>query len=71
MISLKVINDETAKTTNASISEAIYYAINQNIPILNMSLGNYYDDVVLSTALQMYGGVVVASAGNEERNTEV
>ncbi len=71
LISLKVINDETGEITNASLSDAICYAINQNIPILNMSLGNYYDDVGLSTALQMYGGVVVAAAGNEERNTDV
>ncbi len=71
LVSLKVINESDGKLYNSDIVEAIYYAASNDIPIINMSLGTYYDDPTMATAIQTYTGLVVAAAGNEERNTDI
>lgn len=71
LVSLKVINESDGNLYNSDVVKAIYYAASNDIPIINMSLGSYYDDPTMATAIQTYTGLVVAAAGNEERNTDI
>ena len=63
MLSLKVDNLE-GKISVAAVVLAINYANQENIPILNMSLGIYENSAALYEAIQNYSGLVVCPAGN-------
>lgn len=71
LVSLKVSNDDDGSMSSTAVVAAIYYAANKNIPIINMSLGTYYDNPSLANAIHTYDGLVVAAAGNDERNSDI
>lgn len=54
----------------ASALEAIEFAIRFHIPILNASWGGRYYSRALEYAIDQYGGLFVASAGNDGTNND-
>ena len=66
MIPLQVYSPEkyTPIATISLIIEAITYAINQNIPILNVSAGSATYSEAYKQAIQNYPGLFVTAAGN-------
>ena len=64
LVSLKVTNVGEG-TYRDKIIEAIIYATNKNIPILNISIGVFVDDTDLKAAVDNYNGLLVTSAGNK------
>ncbi len=73
LVSLRVF-DSYGNGYASYVAEAIKYANNNNIPILNLS-GRWYGksanyDVALNTIIETYSGLLVCAAGNEERNND-
>lgn len=52
------------------IIEAITYATNNNIPIINCSIGTYEYDYAYLQAIANYPGLYVCSAGNDNTDTD-
>lgn len=73
LVPLQVFDwDETNKkylTNNDSVAQAIMWAKNNNIPILNLSLGGTATTTTEKNALKNYTGLCVCSAGNGEKNS--
>ena len=71
--SLKICNDE-GESYASNFADAIVFATQQNIPILNISHGWYQNDncndQALDIVLANYKGVVVCAAGNEGVNND-
>ena len=59
------------KFDNSAILSAINYAIEKKIPILNCSFGGYGTSTGYDRAIENYKGLLVCSAGNEKKNTDV
>ena len=68
LVPLKVAN--TTTTLNNYIIAAIDWASKNNVPILNFSGGNYYDDPALKTQINKYTGLLVCAASNENNNND-
>ena len=69
LISLRALDSDGQGQTSQLIN-AINYAQNNYIRILNMSLGSYTYNAALETAIRNYTGLIVAAAGNENENTD-
>lgn len=69
LVSLKVMN-EAKQAITTRICEAITYAAEKNIPILNISLSSDYEIPGWTEALQNYSGLIVCSAGNDNKNID-
>ena len=67
LISLRVA-DEEGHWTNQRVTSAVNYASNNNIHILNMSLGNGSFSFFLRNALNAYTGISVVASGNDGEN---
>ena len=57
-------------TGGVSIGQALEYAANNEIHIVNMSLGSYSFNSNHYNAIRNYSGLVVASAGNDNNNND-
>lgn len=73
LVSLRVIN-ESGRASYSAVAEAVNHAERNNIPILNVSLvirehiwteGSDSPNIPLRTAISLYTGLLVCSAGNE------
>lgn len=71
LVSLRVSVDSNNPATTSRIISAIDYSISKSIPILNMSLGNYFYDEALKASCAMYPGLIVCSAGNSHIDVDV
>jgi subtilisin family serine protease len=63
---VKVLNN-LGQGTVADASEGIFWAVNHNARVINMSLGLYTNSILLQLSInyaQLHGDLVVASAGN-------
>ena len=69
LVSLRVLN-ENGRGQSSHVINAINYADDIGIDILNLSLGVYEEDTALHTAIGNYDGLVVAAAGNDNINTD-
>ena len=69
LISLRVLGSNGYGQSSYIIS-AINYAQTANIDILNMSLGSTAYDAAMETAIRNYTGLIVAAAGNNDKNTD-
>lgn len=72
LISLRVL-DEYGSASIEAIMEAIEYATEEEIPILNCSFCIFPSDSTiasLSAVIEDYPGIVVCSAGNKDRDTD-
>ncbi|MCI8590318.1 MAG: S8 family serine peptidase [Clostridiales bacterium] len=54
-----------------AIRKAFTYAINNDIPILNCSYGGLSEDESAASFMKNYKGLIVCSAGNDGKNTDV
>lgn len=69
LVSLKVAGGNGILNT-ASACEAIQYAEDHGITILNYSAGSYTSNAQLAAAIQNYSGLFICSAGNDGMNTD-
>lgn len=69
LVSLRVAN-ENGNVQMSHIINAINYAEDNDIDILNVSISFKYEDTALATAIANYKGLVVASAGNDNINID-
>lgn len=69
LVSLKIC-DENGNANLCNLISAINYANNNDIPILNVSMGFYSYNSALKNAIDSYFGIVVCSAGNEGYNND-
>lgn len=69
LVPLQIINSENSASTADTI-EAITYAMNHNIPILNHSWWNYPNDIALKEAIAHYPGLYVCIAGNAGKDID-
>ena len=69
LVSLRVANAQ-GQVQISHVINAINYAEDMDIDILNLSLGFYGEDAALETAVGNYNGLIVAAAGNENINTD-
>ena len=69
LVSLKVTNTESADP--ALIAEAIEYAQQEGIDILNISYGSYSYNEDIQTEISEFNGLVVCGAGNDGKNTDL
>lgn len=56
------------ETTTAAFAEALSYVLNYGADVLNLSLGGYYEDLVIRDLIRQLdanGTIVVAAAGND------
>jgi len=71
------VSDDADKLSLSAAVEAINYANNNNIPIVNASWGGYacfndYDEYIpLKEAIENYKGLFVAAAGNDAVNNDM
>ncbi len=70
LVPLRVLDCE-GEGSVSWLTQAIAYAIANNIPILNCSLGGDGTDDDLMEMLDNYTGLMVCAAGNEGRNIDV
>lgn len=70
LVSLRVANETNGDVDVDVVDDAITYANNNNIPIINMSFTDYNDHEDWETALQGYNGLVVCAAGNLGQNLD-
>lgn len=70
IVSLKVFND-SGDTTTAILNSAIDYAQDNNIPIINYSIGSYTAANSTRTAISNYSGFFVCSTGNTGGDNDV
>lgn len=69
LVSLKIF-DGDGHMWPGKVAAAINYATENNIPILNISLGNLADDDSLIQAITRYPGLIVTGAGNSGENID-
>ena len=69
LVPLQVTSDSSSVKTE-DIIEAIIYATNNNISILNCSMGWYNYDVAQRLAIANYPGLFVCAAGNDTTNND-
>ncbi|MDY0064541.1 MAG: S8 family serine peptidase [Bacilli bacterium] len=70
LVSLRVFND-AGNTTTAILNCAIDYAQDNNIPIINYSIGGYSAANSTRTAISNYSGFFVCSTGNTGGDNDV
>lgn len=70
LVSLKVANQEESFNW-VNIIDAIQYATDNDIPILNISLGWYDNPKISEIIYNNYPGLIISSAGNKNLNTDV
>ena len=72
LASLRVV-DATNQISSGSIAEAINYAEQNDIPILNLSIRVTIDDEAsaLRTSISNYSGLICCAAGNDNCNTDI
>ena len=74
IVPVKVVNENGGSASNSAlldnVIQAIGYVSSLNVPIINMSLGWYFDSPGLETAINNYFGLFVTSAGNNSLNTD-
>ncbi len=68
LVSLKVL--DTGNGTDSAIANAINYAQEKGIKILNMSMGVYHNHENIEKAISNYDGLLVCSAGNDSCNID-
>lgn len=77
VVPLQAYNYNESKFPSDSQVAAINHAKNNDIQILNMSFGGYYDSDLnfshgsILVALNNYNGIIVCSAGNDGENNDV
>lgn len=69
IVPLQVVNSSGSFSISAII-DAITYAKNENIPIINMSLGHLTNNNAYASAIEEYDGLICCSAGNDGVNTD-
>ena len=69
MVSLRAF-DEYGFGYTSSVVDAINYAQNSNIPILNYSAGSDVYNPALEAAINNYSGIFVCAAGNDTKNND-
>ena len=72
LASLRVLN-EIGQGSLSAIAQAITFADNNNIPILNLSLGwtaESCNDFALNSAIESYDGLLICAAGNDNSNND-
>lgn len=69
LVSLRAANNDGTFSLDNIVS-AINYAEEENIPILNLSIGGPDYSTTQYAAIQNYSGLVVCSAGNNSQNTD-
>ncbi|MCL2810485.1 MAG: S8 family serine peptidase [Clostridia bacterium] len=69
-IGLVILNIGNTTIDLASAMQAINFAARKNIPILNNSWGGRQNSSALRYAIQQYGGLFIASAGNNGTNND-
>ncbi len=69
IVNLRVGAASGGDVSNDSVTNAVNYAINNNIPILNMSIGNLVYNEALRNAINSYSGLCVVAAGNNGTST--
>lgn len=69
LVSLKVLSS-TGQGSSYDIANAIKYARDNNIPIINMSLGARGRDNIVISELEKYNGLVVCASGNDAANID-
>ena len=65
IVPIRVLNDKAYGTTDQLIA-GIKYATAKELPIINMSLGNYEFDTACKSTIEAYPGLVVVAAGNSD-----
>lgn len=70
VLEINSIKPEERQAFLSNVINAIEYVSAENIPIINMSLGRYFESPGLEAAINNYFGLFFTSAGNEERNTD-
>ena len=73
LVSLRVVTmteDGSMGASSGAIGDAINYAAQNNIPILNISLAGKEIDLYLKTAIKNYPGLIVCAAGNDGKNID-
>lgn len=74
LVSLKVFEEDNSLCNASDVILAINYADDNNIPILNLSFGWYFEnsrfDPAIETAIESYDGLVVCSSGNENNDND-
>ena len=72
LISMQILagGGNTSEENKIRVSNAINYAITNNISILNMSYCWTENDLVLKTLLESYNGLIVCAAGNDYVNLD-
>ncbi len=73
LVSLRVVamtEDGSETITSEAIADAVNYAAQNDIPILNISLGGKETDLYLKTAIKNYPGLIVCAAGNGGKNID-
>ena len=69
LVPLKINNTTTGQGNVAGrVIDAITYAVNNHIPILNFSWGGFSDSFGFKNAIDSYTGLFVCSAGNNDKN---
>lgn len=74
IVPLQVHNGATTNENSIdgnAINQAINYAREQKIPIINLSLGGKASSNAFETAMQNYKGLIVCSAGNDGADNDV
>lgn len=69
LVALKIAYDDGYLSVDAAI-EALAYAKNNGIMITNNSYGGAQYSKIFRDAIQKYGGIFVAAAGNDGKNTD-
>ena len=69
LVSLKIYDSDGESSTDA-IANAIQYANQKNIDIINFSSGIYVDDQAIKESVKNYDGLFVCSAGNDNKNID-
>ncbi len=69
LVSLKVMNASQQQITT-QLYDAITYAAEKNIPILNISLGSEGEIAHCKEAIENYNGLVVCAAGNDNKDID-
>lgn len=70
LISLKIVNNNEI-FYNSDIAAAINYANENDIKILNASLGTTLYSLSVKNAIENYSGLLICAAGNSNKDTDV
>lgn len=69
LVSIRVLNANNEGYTSI-FADAIEYATEQNIDIINFSIGTTYNDAALKEAIENFPGLFVCAAGNSNKNCD-